>query len=75
MNEVAHRQAEYKAKQALRNRYTSHRTSVPVFENEYEEVVGELAENIYQYVFKYHGESKARHYCYTVNLDPDKYIE
>ena len=74
MNEVKHRQIEYKCKEAMRAKYTSHGTPVPQFDGEYEHGVLELAENIYRYILR-HDTTKARHWCYTMNLDPDKYIE
>lgn len=74
MNEIKHRDIEYKAKEAMRYQYTSHRTSLPTFEGVYENEVLQMAHNIYHYISMFHGESKARHWCYTVNLDPEKYI-
>lgn len=70
MNEIKHQELEYRAKEAMRHQYTSHRTSLPTFEGEYEKTVLELAHNIYHYISAFHGDSKARHWCYTYNLDP-----
>ena len=70
---IHHREAEYQAKEHLRQEFTSHRTSIDRYEtpdlSDYDSQVYELAYNVGGYILKSKGEQDFRNYINTSNID------
>ena len=74
MNPTAtHRNAEYKAKAHLRDQYTTHHTSVDLFERpqwmEYDRMVYDMGETIFVFKMKMEGLKGIRDYLSTSTID------